>query len=138
MYDKHLEALITAWSEGKLDALDTFLSAETVRRAPASLKSDANSLAELKTVITKFRTAFPDAKVTLLEAFYQDGRSFGRWRFTGTNTGPGDFPPTGKAVKIEGGSFGRYSGGKLVEEIVYFDALDMMAQLGLVAPPPAS
>jgi predicted ester cyclase len=73
--------------------------------------------------------------VTIDEIHYQEGRSFAKWTFTGTNTGSGDFPPTGKSVAFKGSSFGHYSGGKLVEEHVYFDGFDMMSQLGLVPDP---
>ena len=135
MYQDHVNAVLAAWNEGDLEGLDPFVDANTVRRAPASLNSDANNLAELKQAITDLRTAFPDAKVTFEEIFFQDDRSFSRWTFEGTNTGPGDFQPTGKAVKVSGSSFGRYQGGKLTEELVYFDAMDMMAQLGLVQLP---
>jgi hypothetical protein len=36
------------------------------------------------------------------------------------------------------GSLGRYKDGKLVEELVYFDALDMQQQLGFMLTPPAA
>jgi predicted ester cyclase len=135
MYEDHVAALIAAWNEGDLDGLDPYLDQNTIRRAPPSVSSDANNLAELKQAISDFRTTFPDAKVTIDEVHYQEDRSFAKWTFTGTNTGPGDFAPTGKAVTIQGSSFGHYSGGLLVEEHVYFDGFDMMSQLGLVPDP---
>jgi predicted ester cyclase len=137
MYQANVDALLAAWNQGNLDGMDEFIDEATVRRAPASLKSDANSLTELKQVIADFRTSFPDAKVTVNEITFQGDRSFARWTFQGTNTGPGDFPPTGKSVQFDGSSFGRYAGGKLVEEHVYFDALEMMTQLGLIPDPSA-
>jgi predicted ester cyclase len=138
MYDAHVAALLEAWNEGNLDGLDAHLDPNTIRRGPPSASSDANNLEELKQVITDFRTTFPDAKVTIDEIHFQEGRSFARWTFTGTNTGPGDFPPTGKPVEFKGSSFGHYAGGKLVEEHVYFDGFDMMSQLGLVPDPSAA
>jgi predicted ester cyclase len=88
-------------------------------------------------VISDFRTSFPDVKVTVHEITFQGDRSFAQWTVEGTNTGPGDFPPTGRPIKFDGSSFGRYADGKLVEELVYFDALDMMTQLGLIPDPSA-
>jgi len=61
--------------------------------------------------------------------------SFTKWTFTGTNTGPSAHPATGKPVKVSGVSFARYEGGKLIEELVYFDALEFLSQLGLIEPP---
>jgi steroid delta-isomerase-like uncharacterized protein len=135
MHEGNIDALLAAWNEGDLDGLDAAASSDTVRRAPASTDSDANNLAELKQVITDFRTAYPDAHVHLEEITYDGDRSYARWTFTGTNTGPGDHPPTGKSVSVPGASFGRYADGKMTEELVYFDALDMMAQLGLIDMP---
>ena len=135
MYKEHINALVSAWNTGNLGGLDAFVATNTIRRAPASLFSDAHSLAELKKVITDFRTAFPDTRVTIDEVFFLEGRSFLKWTFTGTNTGPGKQPATGKAVKVSGASFARYEGGKLIEELVYFDALEFLSQLGLIETP---
>jgi steroid delta-isomerase-like uncharacterized protein len=135
MYTEHINALVSAWNTGNLGGLDTFVATNTIRRAPASLFSDAHSLAELKKVITDFRTTFPDTRVTIDEVFFLEGRSFSKWTFTGTNTGPGTHPTTGKAVKVSGASFARYQEGKQIEELVYFDALEFLSQLGLVETP---
>lgn len=135
MYQDNVNAILAAWNEGDLAGLDDFVDVNMVRQAPASGGAGANNLAELKQVITNFRTAFPDCKITIDEIFFQSDRSFSRWTFEGTNTGPGNFPPTGKAVKFSGASFSRIQEGKLTEEIVYYDALDMMVQLGLVELP---
>ena len=135
MHEKNTEAMLAAWNEGDLDGLDDFVDADAVRRAPASMNSNADGRDQLKDVIKRFREAFPDGQVTLDEAFYQGDRSFGRWTFEGTNTGPGDFPPTGKRVKVTGTSLSRYRDGLLTEELVHFDALDMLSQLGLIDLP---
>ena len=137
MYEAHIDALLAAWNEGDFDGLDAFVASDTVRRTPASVSSDASNLSELKQVIADFRTQFPDGKVTLEEIEFHGDRSFGRWVFEGTNTGPGDFPPTGRHVSVSGVSHGRYRDGKLVEELVYFDGLEMLGQLGLVDLPGA-
>ena len=73
--------------------------------------------------------------MTIHEVYYQGERSFALWAFEGTNTGPGVHPATGKSVKVSGSSFGRYEGGKMKEELVHFDALEMMGQLGLLEMP---
>ncbi|MGI9625267.1 MAG: ester cyclase [Longimicrobiales bacterium] len=137
MYQKNIDAMIKAWNDGDLDGLDDYIAPQAIRRAPVSLNSDAGNLGELKQVIADFRKAFPDTRVTIDEAYYQDDRSFVRWTFEGTNTGPGDFPATGKRVTVSGTSFSRYAQDKLTEELVNFDALDMMTQLGLVELPTA-
>ena len=64
--------------------------------------------------------------------------SFHLWTFAGTNTGPGATPPTGKSVKLSGATRLRFQDGKIVEELVFFDALDWQNQLGFTSMPPAS
>lgn len=137
MHQRNVDALLRAWNEGDLDGLDGHVAPGARRLAPVSVNSSADSLAELKERIRDFRTAFPDCHVSLDEVFFQGDRSFARWTFEGTNTGPGDFPATGKQVKVSGTSFGRYADGQLTEEIVNFDALDMMSQLGIIELPTA-
>ena len=132
MYEAHLNALVDAWSTGNLDQLDEYLAEDTVREAPKWMDTTANSLADLKRIITEFRNSFPDAKVTLGEMAYGDNLSFATWTFTGTNTGPGEFKPTGKSVRIEGASVHHYENGKLKHETAYFDAADFFSQLGLM------
>lgn len=137
MYQRNVEAVLAAWNTGNLDGLDNYVDADYHRVAPASLNQDAHNLAEFKQVVTDFRAAFPDFKVTFDEIHYLNDRMFGRWTAEGTNAGPGDFPPTGKKIKITGGVFERFSKGKAVEEFVYFDVMDMMTQLGLAELPAA-
>ncbi len=131
------DAFIEAWNDGDLDRLDEYIATDVVRRVPETMDG-ANSLEELKQRITDFRTAFPDMTVTIDEAIFAKNRAAAQWTFTGTNTGPGDHPPTGKAVSIKGASVHRYEDGKLVEEDVYFDVLGFMTQLGLIQPPEAA
>ena len=137
MYEAHINAMVAAWNEGNLDGLDEYMAEDAVRKSPASVNSDASNRAEWKQVVTDFRTAFPDARVTVHEVVYAGDRSFGSWTFEGTNTGPGDFPPTGRRVSVNGVSHGRYRDGKIVEELVYFDGAEMLGQLGLVDLPGA-
>ncbi len=131
MYRQNINALLNAWNTGNLDGLDQHVMRDTLRHAPASLNSNAGGLEELKAVITNFRTAFPDLRLSLDEEIYFEGRSAIRWTFSGTNTGPGDFEPTGKTVRISGASITHYEDGKIKEEFVYFDTVDFFTQLGL-------
>ena len=135
MYQDNVNALLSAWNSGDLEGLNAHVSNHVVRKSPTSLNSDAYNLPELKEVISKFRTAFPDCHVRLDEIHFTENRSFARWTFTGTNTGDGDFPPTGKAIDISGSSFSRFEDGKMTEELVYMDALEFMTQLGLIELP---
>ena len=132
MYRKNLNALFDAWNTGNLDQLDEYVDRELVRHEPASMKSIVNSIEDLKERITGFRTAFPDLHLVLDEEVYQEGKSIVRWTFSGTNTGDGDFGPTGKSVRISGASIAHYGDDKIKEEYVFFDTADFFTQLGLM------
>lgn len=131
-----VDAYVEAWNTGQLDGLDAVLAASVRRHAPSGLNLSANNLEELKAVITRFRTAFPDGRVSVDEARFLENRSFVQWTFSGTNSGEGDSPATGKSVSVSGVSISSYEGGKLTEEWVYADSLGMMTQLGYTLTPP--
>ena len=135
-YQHVVDTLVAAWNGGDLDALDPVVSADFVRRTPPTDSRDASSLEELKEVIQETREQYPDLEITMDDIVFHENRYFGTWTATGTNTGTGDFPPTGKAVKVTGVTHGWFAGGRAVEEHVYFDVLDLLAQLGVMKRPP--
>jgi predicted ester cyclase len=63
---------------------------------------DVKGIGGLKNVVTTFRTAYPDMKLTADEEIYEDNKITIRWNLTGTNTGPGAMVPTGKKINIWG------------------------------------
>ncbi len=131
-----MDALIAAWNQDNLDGLDAALVADFQRRSPAGLDSDG--LAAFKQVVSDMRAGYPDMQVTLDESHFMADVSFHLWTFTGTNSGAGATPPTGKAVKLSGATLIRYRDGKIAEELVYFDLLEWQTQLGYTVTPPAS
>jgi predicted ester cyclase len=57
-----------------------------------------------------------------------------RWSCRGTHKGDlSGIAPTGKQFNISGVSIARFTGGKMVEGWVNWDALGLMQQLGVVA-----
>jgi steroid delta-isomerase-like uncharacterized protein len=63
------------------------------------------------------------------------------WTMSGTNDrGPSNrgIPKTGRPFRIQGVSIGRVRDGKIAEERVYFDAMDLRTQLGLMPETPAA
>jgi steroid delta-isomerase-like uncharacterized protein len=116
MYQAIIERWLAAWSGANLDDLSTFVASDFVRYSPPSFNQVTHSLAEIKEVISGYRTAFPDAQITLGEIVCQDDKAFYRWTQTGTNTGPGDFPPTGKTMHVTGVCFARFRDGKMMEK----------------------
>lgn len=92
--DKYVEV----WNSGSLDGLDAIMDPHFVRHA--NLQPDVEGPDGLKKVISGFRAAYPDVKIVLTDWIYSENESAGRWSLTGTNSGAGEMPPTGKSVKV--------------------------------------
>lgn len=63
------------------------------------------------------------------------------WTFSGTNTAPfrtplGAVPATGNKVQFSGVAIDRVDEGKIVEEWVYYNVLQVLQQLGFTLNPP--
>jgi predicted ester cyclase len=70
------------------------------------------------------------------ELFSAGDRVVCRWRFSGTHCGPLEgIAPTGRQVTITGLSIARFSGDRIQETFVNWDALGLMQQLGVVTMP---
>jgi predicted ester cyclase len=89
----------------------------------------------------------PDMVMAFPEIVAQRDKIVTIWTMTGTQTGPmampgGTLPPTGRKVSVTGLSIDYLKDGKLAKEVVIFNTLEMLMQLGFnllppQAPPPA-
>lgn len=129
--DKYVEV----WNSGNLEVLDAIMDPHYVRRV--NLIPDVEGVDGIKKVISGFRTAYPDLKLVIEDEVYSENKFAGRWSFTGTNTGPGEMPPTGKSVKVWGVTIVHYANGKLTGEWVGYDNQSFMEQLGGTMTPPS-
>jgi steroid delta-isomerase-like uncharacterized protein len=82
-------------------------------------------------------TAFPDAKITIHDEIYDGEWGVQRYTFAGTHqetlSGPGgDIPATNRHISGRGLQMFRVQGGKIVEEHLYFDQMQVLTQLGLM------
>lgn len=88
----------------------------------------------------RWTTAFPDGKVTNTAIVADDQRAVleftGRGTQTGPLEGPGQtIPPTGKPVEIRFISISEMQMGKIASVRLYFDAMGMLVQLGVIPAP---
>jgi steroid delta-isomerase-like uncharacterized protein len=87
-----------------------------------------------KEIMTTYRTAFPDAKITINEQFADGDTVVTRWTATGTHNGVlFGIAPTGRHVTCDGILITRFQNGKVAEEYEVFDTLGMMRQIGVVS-----
>ncbi|MDX1701558.1 MAG: ester cyclase, partial [Melioribacteraceae bacterium] len=94
-YSKELKPIVErgveVWNTGNLDVVDELWTPNIVRSA--NQQPDVEGIDGYKDVITSFRTAYPDAQLTIDEEVYSENKVILRWTYTGTNTGEGEIPP---------------------------------------------
>jgi steroid delta-isomerase-like uncharacterized protein len=92
---------------------------------------------EVRTYFTATREAFPDQRNELIALHHAGDAVIAEFDLKGTHLGEmRGIPPTGRAFTCRCASFFIFDGDRLICERVYFDALTIMNQLGLldVAP----
>jgi steroid delta-isomerase-like uncharacterized protein len=130
--DKYLEA----WNEGNLDILDEITPLDFELRINPDFEAK-NSRDLLKEDITNARNAYPDFLVTVEDRlFISDTAVVIRWTITGTNTGEGSFPPTGRQTSSNGFSVIFFAEGKITGEWIGYSDLTWVKQLGFNISPP--
>jgi steroid delta-isomerase-like uncharacterized protein len=78
------------------------------------------------------RTAFPDQRNELIALHYADDAVIVEFWLRGTHEGPlRGIPATGRAFECRTLAIFEFEGDRIVCERVYFDALTILAQLGL-------
>jgi predicted ester cyclase len=95
----------------------------------------------IKKWIEDSHTMLPDMVMTIPDAVVQGDKIVKVWTITGTQSGPmvmpgGTMPATGRKVSITGLAIYYLKGGKFAKEVVVFNVLEMMMQMGFTLTPP--
>lgn len=115
-------------------------AADAVMEAPGDVRLEGPD------AITEYAmgwlNAFPDATVTVHNAFAEGDRVVHEFTFEGTHDAPlagpdGEIPPTHRRLVGRGVEVYRIAGDKIAEDHLYYDQVQLMTQLGLM-PEPAS
>jgi predicted ester cyclase len=117
------------WDLQNPDAIDQFLAPHYRRHLSAT--SPPLTRAEQKQLLTRFRAAFPDIRITVEEVI-ADGDCLA-FRSTMRGTHQGEFQgiaPTGKAITVGLLDLIRIENGKFVEQWGGPNLLDLLQQLG--------
>jgi len=125
------------WNKGDLSVVDEIMAPGAPYHGP-HMPEGRGDREDWRRAIAMYREAFPDAHVVFEELSVTEGRDLvaGRWRATGTHTGPlPGLAPTGRPIAITGITLYRIAGGRIVEAFEQLDMLGMWRQLGVVALP---
>lgn len=127
----------TLINDRNYEALTEVIASDYRRHSQATPGIDVASLEEFVTFLKQGAIPFPDDRAVFDTLVAEDDRVAFWGHYEGTNTGPGPFPPTGKAISIEMAGIHRIKGGKIAETWVTWDNTAMFTQLGITMPPPA-
>lgn len=129
-----LNTFIEVLNTKNYDLLDTAMTADFKRQAP---DQGADNLAEMKELISQIHTSYPDFRIVIDESAYEGDVGFVHWTVTGTHSGEGSVPATGKSVNISGITMLRFQDGMITDEIVHYDTASLQAQLEVTGIPHA-
>ncbi|HLT48514.1 MAG TPA: ester cyclase [Rubricoccaceae bacterium] len=118
------------WSKGNEDAVDRLFAPDGVAHGP--IDQEDREMVGPKNYLPFFRQykgAFPDMRIEVLHAIQEGDIVAARCEVTGTHTGEGLGPRTGRPVHIEGMTFVRIRDGQIVEAWNLFDFVTLQAQL---------
>lgn len=120
------------WNEGNLDLVDEYVAEEFVLHDPA-MPDDLRGPAGYKEVVTMYRTAFPDAHITIEELVAEGDTVVVRWTGRGTHEGElMGIEPTTNEVEVPGMTVVHVEDGTMTEGWQCYDVLGMLGQLGAV------
>jgi steroid delta-isomerase-like uncharacterized protein len=130
-----LERYVELYNAGDLDACMELYAEDAVQRMHDGTFTGRASIRER---LARDLAACPDAAYTV-GSFVEQGDSFAdEWTFAGTQTGPlrlpdgTQLPPTGKPLEIKGMELVQVRDGKIVIDNLYYDAMAILAQVGLL------
>ena len=132
---KEIASLFTEdlWDKGNLSIADDIFQQQFTDHDP--VQGQGPGVEGYKEMIAAFKSAFLDLRVRNEDVIEDESQNkvVVRWTAQGTHTGElMQIPATGKKVSLKGVDILRVEDGKIVERWGEFDALGMLAQLGVI------
>ena len=126
----------TIWNDKELSSLEIYFADQFIRRVNNA--EIAANKKELSANIQVYFTGFPDLTLSIDDIVPYGDLVIMNWTILGTNTGIfGEFPATGKKVKISGITHLTFDKeGKIIYEDVFYNELSLLQQLGYTLMPP--
>ena len=124
------------WNNKEISSIEIYFADQFIRRVNNVVI--ASSKKELSANIQVAFKGFPDLTLSIDNIVPYDDLVIMNWTLLGTNTGIfGEFPPTGKKIKISGITHLKFDNeGKITYEDVFYNELLLLQQLGYTLLPP--
>jgi steroid delta-isomerase-like uncharacterized protein len=121
------------FSKGNLAFVDEVIATDYVYHGPGG--RTVKGTAGFKELVTRFRAAFPDVRVTVENMVAEGDYVAHRTSINGTHRGDyRGIAPTGKQVTSTSNILSRFAGGKEAEAWEEYDMLGVLQQLGVAHP----
>ena len=138
--DASRRLLEQSFNDGSFDLIDQFVAPDALNHDPAlpAQLRDLRGPEGLKRIVTMYRQAFPDLRMTVDDVIASEDKVVLRWHSEGTHRGElAGLAPTGVHGSVTGISIDQWKDGKIVEAWAEWDNLGLARQLG-AAPPEGS
>ena len=131
---------LEVWNESNLDLIDELLDPGYVRMGGRQIYGAPITPDVQKSVIRRFKEAFPDATFTIIDQIAEGDTVVNRLRATGTNNGTREFMgilPTGNSFECDIIAILVIKNGRIASSLVSDDDLGLLQQLGATIQLPA-
>jgi predicted ester cyclase len=138
--DASRRLLEESFNTGNFELIDQFVAPEAINHDPSlpAHMRDLRGPDALRRIVTMYRAAFPDVRMTVDDVIASGDKVVLRWRSEGTHRGElAGLAPTGVHGSATGISIDRWQEGKIVEAWAEWDNMGLARQLG-AAPPEGS
>jgi steroid delta-isomerase-like uncharacterized protein len=138
--DASRRLLEQSFNTGSFELIDQLVAPEALNHDPAlpAQMRDLRGPDGLKRIVTMYRTAFPDVRMTVDDVIASGDKVVLRWHSEGTHRGElAGLAPTGVHGSATGISIDRWQDGKIIEAWAEWDNMGLARQLG-AAPPEGS
>jgi len=131
LLERHTEEV---WNQGDLTAVDRYIAPDYVEHDP-SVTDRLDGPDAYRRNVERFRSAFPDLSVTIIDAIVQGNKIAMRQRWEGTHEGEFlGIEATGNSVQGSSYVFCRIENDQIAETWVESDMLPVLSQLGVELP----
>ena len=138
--DASRRLLEQSFNTGTFELIDQLVAPEALNHDPAlpAHMRDLRGPDALKRIVTMYRAAFPDLRMTVDDVIASGDKVVLRWHSEGTHRGElAGLAPTGVHGMATGISIDQWRDGKIVEAWAEWDNMGLARQLG-AAPPEGS
>jgi steroid delta-isomerase-like uncharacterized protein len=138
--DASRRLLEESFNTGSVELIDQLVAPDALNHDPAlpAQMRDLRGPDALKRIVTMYRAAFPDLRMTVDDVIASGDKVVLRWHSEGTHRGElAGLAPTGVHGMATGISIDQWRDGKIVEAWAEWDNMGLARQLG-AAPPEGS